>query len=60
VLVDGIQRMYDGGWNPSAESDNSKSEQVRGSQSKPEQARASHHCVGLEHHCTLYYYTGCD
>jgi hypothetical protein len=28
-LVDGIQRIYDGGWDPSAQRDDSKSEQVR-------------------------------
>jgi hypothetical protein len=28
MRVDGIQRIYDGGWNPSAASDGSKSEQV--------------------------------
>jgi hypothetical protein len=28
-LVGGIQRIYDGGWDPSAESDGSKSEQVK-------------------------------
>jgi hypothetical protein len=28
-LVDGIQRIYDGGWDPSGESDNSKSEQAK-------------------------------
>jgi hypothetical protein len=27
-LVDGIQRIYDGGWDPSEESEESKSEQV--------------------------------
>jgi hypothetical protein len=31
-LVGGIQRIYDGGWDPSGESDNSKSEQARASQ----------------------------
>jgi hypothetical protein len=36
----GIQRIYDGGWDPSGESDNSKSEQVK-------------QCMDLEHclHC---------
>jgi hypothetical protein len=28
-LVDGIQWLYDGGWDPSGESDGSKSEQVK-------------------------------
>jgi hypothetical protein len=28
-MVDGIQRIYDGGWDPSEESDHSESEQAR-------------------------------
>jgi hypothetical protein len=35
-MVDGIQRIYDGGYVPRGESDNSKSEQVK-------------HCMDLEH-----------
>jgi hypothetical protein len=38
VMVDGIQRIYDGGWDPSAQIDNSKPEQVK-------------HCMDLDHHC---------
>jgi hypothetical protein len=39
-MVEGIQRTYDGGWDPSAQSGGSKSEQVK-------------HCMGLVHyrHC---------
>jgi hypothetical protein len=35
-MLDGIQRIYDGGWDPSAQSGDSKSEQVI-------------QCVDLEH-----------
>jgi hypothetical protein len=41
AVADRTQRIYGSGWDPSAASDNSKSEQVRASQRKSEQARAS-------------------
>jgi hypothetical protein len=40
-LVDEIQRIYDGGWDPSGDSGNSKSEQVK-------------HCMDLGHCYTCY------
>jgi hypothetical protein len=40
-MVDGIQRIYDGGWDRSAESVGSKSEQVK-------QCTDLEHCLHLE------------